>query len=113
MKKVPARRPAKKPQTAAPRVVGRVTPKERDEIRALFERKNGLNELLQSLQQNNSAMLTNEAFYEKLVADFGRTATRFQGWWDEKAKTYGWENSPGGHWSIDFDSCEIILNERQ
>ena len=112
MKKTPNPKSAKKPATAvAPRVVGRVTPKERDEIRALYERRNGLKELVLSLQQNNAA-LVNEAFYEKLVADMGKTMTRFQKWWDNKAKAYGWTSEPGGHWSIDFDTCEISLSKQ-
>ena len=101
-------KPAKKPEAA--RVVGRVAPAERDEILALFERKNGLNELVLSLQQN-PAILANQSFYEKLVADMGQTSTRFQKWWQDKAKAYGWENIPGYHWTIDFDTCEISLSK--
>jgi CXXX repeat modification system protein len=110
MKKAPARKPAGKPQTAAPRVVGRITPKERDEIQALYERRSGLKELIAALQQSG-AMLASDALYEKVVADLGKTSTRFQKWWDDKAKAYGWENVPGCHWSIDFDTCEISLSK--
>jgi CXXX repeat modification system protein len=119
MKKAPSRKtakpakaakPASKPAAAAPRIVGRVTPKERDEIQALYERRNGLNELVISLQQT-PAMLANEAFYEKLVTDFGKTTTRFKKWWEDKAKAYGWETAPGGNWTINFDTCEILLNK--
>lgn len=92
------------------RVVGRVTPAERDEIQALYERKNGLTELVIALRENGN-MPAGEAFYEKLVADMGRTATRFQAWWKEKGKLYGWEGSSTGHWTIDFDTCDIYLNE--
>jgi len=91
-------------------VVGRVGPKERDEIQALFERRNGLVELVQSLAANRSELLENELFYEKVVADLGRTKTRFQTWWDDKAKAYGWQGKPGWQWSIDFNTCEISLN---
>jgi CXXX repeat modification system protein len=92
-------------------VVGKVTARERDEIQALFERKNGLIELVQSLASNGSTMLDNEAFYEKVVADLGRTKTRFQKWWDDKAKAYGWQGKPGWQWSIDFNTCQISLNK--
>jgi CXXX repeat modification system protein len=93
-----------------PRMVGRVTPAERDEMQTLFERKNGLVELVAALRENDN-MPAGDAFYEKLVADMGRTTTRFQAWWKEKGKLYGWEASPTGHWTIDFDTCEIYLNE--
>ncbi len=92
--------------------VGKVSLKERDEIQTLFERKNGLLELVQSLSHNGSAMLANDAFYEKVVADLGKTTTRFQKWWDDKAKIYGWEGKPGWSWSIDFNTCQISLQRK-
>lgn len=101
---------AKKKIDDTPRVVGRITPKERDEIQLLFERRNGLNALVLSLQES-STILANEAFYEKLVADMGRTTTRFQKWWDDKAALYGWESVPGLHWTVDFETCEIRLGK--
>ena len=108
MKKSQRPKPPKNDGPAAPRVVGRVTPRERDEIQALYERRNGLKELVLCLQQNN-ATLANEAFYEKLVADMGKTITRFKKWWEDKAKAYGWESVPGHQWTINFDTCEISL----
>jgi len=107
------KRPPKKPEARAksgPRVVGRVAPVERDEIQLLYERKNGLNELVAALRKNGN-MPSGDAFYEKLVTDMGRTSTRFQAWWKDKGKLYGWDASPAGHWTIDFDTCEIYLNE--
>ena len=62
------------------RLIGSVSEQERDEIRTLFERKNGLNELFKVLDAEN------EALYNKLVADMSVTATKFQSWWDEKAQ---------------------------
>lgn len=52
MKKSSKRKTADVEDEPGPHVVGRVTPRERDEIRGLFERKNGLNELVLSLQEN-------------------------------------------------------------
>lgn len=43
------------------KLVGQVTVEEKNEIQALFERRNGLNELSQILT------VENEALYEKLV----------------------------------------------
>jgi CXXX repeat modification system protein len=93
-------------------VAGKVSLKERDEIRALFERKNGLIELVQSLSHGEGGMLANEAFYEKVVADLGKTTTRFQKWWDDKAKAYGWQGKPGWQWSINFDTCQVSMNKQ-
>ena len=39
----------------------------------------------------------------------GETGQRFQSWWDRMAGKYRWESAEGGHWEIDFDTCEIYL----
>lgn len=89
------------------RKVGQVTAEEKNEIQNLFERRNGLNELAQILTAEN------ETLYEKLVKDIGETGTKFQNWWDRMAEKYQWESVEGGNWEIDFDSCNIYLNENK
>ncbi len=84
--------------------VGQVTPDEKNEIQALFERRNGLNELAKILNTDNSEL------YEKLVKDMGETSTRFQNWWDRMSQKYQWESAEGGNWEINFETCEIFLN---
>lgn len=96
---------------AAREVVGKVTHAERDEVQVLFERKNGLTELVKSLAAEDDELLKNEHFYEKVVADLGRTTTGLQRWWDEKGQTYQWRSVPGRNWVIDFNTCEIYLQE--
>ena len=86
------------------KLVGQVTPEEKNEIQSLFERRNGLNELAKVLTADNAEL------YEKLVKDMGETGTKFQNWWDNLAKKYQWESSPNGNWEINFDTCEIFLN---
>ena len=85
------------------KIVGQVTPEERDEIQKLFERRNCLQELAKIVETNNTEL------YEKLVKDMGETGTKFQAWWDAKAKQYGWESHPKGNWEINFQTCEITL----
>lgn len=85
------------------KVVGQVTPEERTEIQALFERKNGLAELAKIVSADNNEL------YEKLVKDMGETGTKFQQWWDDKSKQYGWEKHPKGNWEINFQNGEITL----
>ena len=86
------------------KLVGQVTPEERNEIQALFERRNGLNELAKVLTADNTEL------YEKLVRDLGETGSKFQAWWDAMASKYRWESVEGGNWEIDFNSCEIFLH---
>lgn len=86
------------------KLVGQVTPEEKNEIQTLFERRNGLNELAKILTADNSEL------YEKLVRDMGETGTRFQQWWDTMVQKYHWESCDGGNWEINFETCEIFLN---
>lgn len=85
------------------KAIGKVTEQERNEIQALFERRNGLNELAKILTADNAEL------YERLVKDMGETGTRFQNWWDSMAQKYQWESAEDGHWEINFDTCEIVL----
>ena len=85
------------------KLVGQVTPEERDEIQMLFERRNGLNELAKILTSDNAEL------YEKLVRDMGETSTKFQTWWTRMSQKYQWESRDGGNWEINFDTCEVFL----
>ena len=85
------------------KLVGQVTPEEKNEILTLFERRNGLNELAKILTADNVEL------YEKLVKDLGETGTKFQNWWNLMAEKYQWESAENGNWEINFDNCEIYL----
>lgn len=85
------------------KIIGRVTEEEKNEIQALFERRNGLNELSQILT------VENEVLYEKLVKDLGETGAKFQNWWNRMGEKYNWESAEGGNWEINFETCEIYL----
>lgn len=85
------------------KIVGKVTPEERNEILALFERKNGLTELAKIVNVDNTDL------YERLVKDMGETSTKFQNWWDSMAEKYKWESAENGNWEINFNTCEITL----
>lgn len=82
--------------------IGQVTPEERDEIRSLFERKNGLIELSKIINDNDT-------IYERVVTDMGKTSMRFERWWGKMGEKYQWQSAPDGHWEINFDTCEIYL----
>jgi CXXX repeat modification system protein len=85
------------------KLVGQVTPEEKNEIQTLFERRNGLNELAKILTADNADL------YEKLVKDMGETGSKFQNWWDSMAQKYKWESAVNGNWEINFETCEIFL----
>lgn len=85
------------------KLVGQVTPEEKDEIQSLFERRNGLNELAMILTPDK------EELYEKLVKDMGEIGVRFQQWWNTASQKYNWEMTENGNWEINFETCEIFL----
>ncbi len=85
------------------KIIGQVTESEKEEIQALFERKNGLNELAKIIPIDNPEL------YERLVKDLGETTTKFQQWWDSMSSKYGWEISENGNWEINFQTNEITL----
>lgn len=85
------------------KIVGKVSEDERNEIQLLFERRNGLRELAKILTANDVEL------YERLVADMGENATKYQDWWNRMSTKYGWESAENGNWEINFDSCEIYL----
>lgn len=88
---------------ATRKLVGQVTPEERDEIQTLFERRNGLNELAKILTSDNIDL------YEKLIKDMGETSFKYQNWWTRMSQKYQWESTDNGNWEINFDTCEIFL----
>ena len=85
-------------------LVGKVSQTERDEIKSLFERKNGLIELIKVINVHEK-----EDLYEKIVNDMGNTSTKFQRWWDDTSKKYNWETKEEYSWEINFETCEIFL----
>lgn len=89
--------------------VGQVTPEERDEIKTIYERKNGITELFRSLVNVDPAELEKSSLYDRLVKDMGDISTRFQNWWDDKSKKYNWDNKAGYKWQIDFTSRDIFI----
>lgn len=62
--------------------------------------------------QELSKVLTadNNELYEKLIKDMGETQGKFQQWWNDMSVKYNWESSENGNWEIDFETCEIFLN---
>jgi CXXX repeat modification system protein len=93
------------------RKIGAVTPEERDEIKALFERKNAISELLRALAESDCEELSYSNIYDRMVEDLDEVATRSQGWWDEKSVKYDWEKFKGCSWNIDFNTCDIYLQK--
>jgi CXXX repeat modification system protein len=91
------------------KLVGTVTAEERDTIRRLYERKNGLVELFKSITDIDREETSK--LYDKLVRDMADTSAKYQGWFDAMSKKYKWENIPGYNWEINFEACEVFLTK--
>lgn len=85
--------------------VGEVSEEEKNNVRALYERKNGLIELSKIMGITDS----NKPQYEKLVTDIVEASINFQHWWDEMSMKYQWENASDGNWEIDFHTNKVYL----
>jgi CXXX repeat modification system protein len=86
-------------------VVGKVTEHEKETIQRLFNRKNGITELVKSLNIDDFEDEKGEALYEKIINDMAVTSQQFQKWWDDMHQQYGW---PNGIYTIDFDTNDIF-----
>jgi CXXX repeat modification system protein len=87
--------------------IGTVTPEERDNIRALYERRTALLELfkvLPDLEKKEADFL-----YEKIVNDLGQVTTRYNNWWSQLSLQYNWQNTNGMQWEVDFETCKVFL----
>jgi CXXX repeat modification system protein len=91
------------------KLVGTVTAEERDVIKQLYERKNGLVELFKSITDIDREE-TNK-LYDKLVRDMADTSAKYQGWFDAMSKKNKWENIPGCNWEINFETREVFLTK--
>ena len=92
------------------RIIGSVTDEEKDQIESLYERKNGLVELMYSLNQNT--LLSEESkssIYDKLASDMGKNEVAFDKWWSDMQEKYHWISPEGYSYFIDFLTNEIML----
>jgi len=94
---------------ATHKIVGKVTEEERDEIRNLYSKKTSLESLFQSLL-TTQVEVKNTEMYDKLIKDYSDVMLSFQSWWPVHTSKYNWESAEGGNWTIDFDTCNVVLN---
>jgi CXXX repeat modification system protein len=85
--------------------IGQVSEPEKEEIRALSHRKNGLIELSKIIEVNDD----NKSQYERLLKDIVEASICFQQWWDDMETKYQWENHPDGNREIDFQTNDVYL----
>lgn len=86
-------------------LIGKVTEKERDEIKLLVERRNSLLEL--------KMITSSEApIYDRLISDIKSNAIKYQLWWHNMIVKYDWKvSSKNINLRINFITCNIYLKE--
>jgi CXXX repeat modification system protein len=95
-------------------IVGSVTPEERDAIQKIHYRRLALYDLIHFLNDRcRETESLDENLYQRIVRDLSRANAEFESWWRAKASEYKWKKIPNGHWSVDFDTCEVILELKE
>ena len=99
--------------TVEKKLVGRVTPEQRDEIRALFERWDSQKRRFQFFFPKENRDLSREIqdIYDDMVISMEYMLLAIAQWWDDRGAEYQWEGRESGRWEINFDTCEVFLNE--
>lgn len=85
------------------KVIFELSDNELAEIRNLYEKKTALENLVKIVEP------ANEELYTRITSDYTKVLSLFQKWWEDMSKKYQWEHSESGHWTVNFDTKEIIL----
>lgn len=85
------------------KVVGKITEKEKIEIRNIYNHKVGLEELLPILDKTSE-------IYKTAVSDLENTSLSYHNWWKKYADKYKWERG-SGEWIVVFKTNEILIEE--
>lgn len=88
--------------------VGTLTSEEVETIKKIHERRNSLAELFNVIDPSNNAL------YEKLVADMSETKSKYDQWWSETSAKYQWKGAgdPNLSWNLDFMTGDVYLVSR-
>lgn len=86
-----------------------VTEKEKLKILSIFERLNGLEELLSMINVTDIIIENKESYMEKIQKDINNTQTKYHNWWNNVASKYKLDILKGNRYMFDFDSNIIKL----
>ncbi len=92
------------------KMVGKVTVEEKNELLTLYERKNGIEELLGTLESGFLNEEETKKLLDKMYIEEGKAKLQMQEWWENMYKKYNWESKKGMQWNIDFRTCDIYLS---
>jgi CXXX repeat modification system protein len=92
--------------------VGFVMENEKNQVLTLFERKLALEELEETLINNDLSNSTKGLLTNKIKKDKEKTNEKFNRWWISKNIKYRWKfNEDSSMLSIDFGTNEIFIVE--
>jgi CXXX repeat modification system protein len=89
--------------------VGHLTEDEKNEILKLYERKSALNELFVTLASPYLSDEERTLLKGAIAEDLETTNTLYDRWWRLVPKKYGWKSNSTGHWRIEFETNEVVL----
>ncbi|MGH4121778.1 MAG: CXXX repeat peptide modification system protein [Clostridium sp.] len=92
--------------------IGFVMENEKNQILTLYERKLALEELEETLINNDLSIITKSLLINKVKIDKEKTHEKFNRWWISKNIKYKWiSNEDMSMLSIDFRANEIFIVE--
>lgn len=92
--------------------VGLVSEEEKNEIKAIFQRRLALKELLMTINNPSLPEADKDDLYRRIVDDLTKNRELHEKWWKEMPLKYHWKWDENSFWSIDFDTNEIFLVQK-
>ena len=86
--------------------VGKVTVAEKNFMFQIYNRRASLEELILTVSEK-----AHPALYGKINNELVNTRIEYDKWWQETQQKYNWKVNQNGYWIMDFNTCEVMLNE--
>lgn len=90
-------------------VVGKVSEEEKNEVMTIFERIKGIEELTYTFESDLMSEEEKKKMSEKMTVEKEKALQSMQQWWNKMHEKYQFKSVDGMSWSIDFQTCEILL----
>ncbi|OLN25192.1 CXXX repeat peptide modification system protein [Desulfosporosinus metallidurans] len=86
--------------------VGKVTVAEKNFMLPIYNRRASLEELILTVSEK-----VHPDLYGKINNDLASTRIEYDNWWQKMQQKYSWKVNQNGYWIMDFNTCEVMLNE--
>ncbi len=91
-------------------LIGTVTEEERNDMRELYEKKMGLDDLPRSLESVVLSQETKKIIYEKIMIESQKIKTDAQAWLNKMYEKYHWKKEEVKDWHVNFETGELFFD---